>query len=103
MKEEYSFPLDEEGKNIIRVVKVYGKGLVDITVVYYTIKEGRAVPLVTYDLSHGFAHRDIRYLPEKDRRRKKEIRVNSLEEFLKMAIDDIWRNWRRYLKEYEER
>ena len=77
MKEEYSFPLDEEAS--------------------------KAIPLVTYDLSHGFAHRDIRYLPEKDRRRKKEIRVNSLEEFLKMAIDDIWRNWRRYLKEYEER
>ena len=100
---KYSFPLDEEGKNIIRVVKVYGKGLVDITVVYYTIKESKAIPLVTYDLSHGFAHRDIRYLPEKDRRRKKEIRVNSLEEFLNMAIDDIWRSWRRYLKEYEER
>ncbi len=102
MKEEYSFPLDNEGKNLIRVIKVYSKGLVDITVVYYTIKEGRAIPLVTYDMTHGFAHRDIRYLPKKDKRRKKEIKTKSIEEFLDIAIDDILKNWRRYLREYEE-
>ncbi len=41
MKEEYSYPLDEEGRNIVRVIKTYDKGLVDVTVVYYTIKEER--------------------------------------------------------------
>ncbi len=103
MKEEYSFPLDEEGRNIVRVIKVYRKGLVDTTVVYYTIKKGKATPLVTYDLAHGFAHRDVRYLPEGDKRRKKEMEIRTLEEFLDTAIDDIWQNWRKYLKEYEER
>lgn len=47
-------------------------------------------------------HRDIRYLDEKDKRRKTEIKTMSLEEFLDTALDDIYVNWRRYLKEFEE-
>jgi hypothetical protein len=66
-------------------------------VIYYTVDEGKEVPLVTYDLAHEFPHRDIRYLDRKDKRRKKEFRASPDELHV---IEDIDSNWRRYLKEY---
>jgi hypothetical protein len=80
----------------------FDKGLVDVLVVYYTKQGDESIPLVTYDTAHGFLHRDIRYLDEKDKRRKKEINAKNLEEFYQIAMEDISTNWRRYLKEYME-
>ncbi|MEE8359138.1 MAG: hypothetical protein V3R82_06985 [Candidatus Hydrothermarchaeales archaeon] len=96
---EYTYPLDNEFNNYIKAILAYDKGLEDIVVIYYTIDEGREVPLVTYDLAHGFPHRDIRFLDKKDKRKKKEFRA-SPEELHSIAIDDINSNWKRYLKEY---
>jgi len=39
----------------------------------------------------------------KDKRRKKKLEVKDLEEFLDIALEDISRNWRKYLEEFEER
>ncbi len=99
-KEEFEIALDESGKNLIHVLLEYEKGLSDVTVIYYTILGGEEIPLVTYDTAHGFPHRDLRYLDEKDKRRKKEIRVMSMEEFYKLAVKDIQTNWRGYLREF---
>ncbi len=94
--------MDDTGHNLMKVIKTYEKGLVDLVVVYYTIKGKDRKPLVTYDLAHGFPHRDIRYLDDRDKRKKKEIETTDLEEFLETALDDITKNWRRYLKDFEE-
>lgn len=100
--EEYDIPLDSEGINLVRTVMIFDKGLTDVTVIYYTYEEGESVPLVTYDTSHGFPHRDIRYLNEKDKRKKREISAKNPEEFYQIAIEDITANWRKYLREYKE-
>jgi hypothetical protein len=100
--EEYDIPLDNACMNMLRVIKTYEKGLVNLVVVYYTIRGGEKIPLITYDMAHGFPHRDIRYLEDKDKRKKKEINVEGLEDFLNTAIEDITGNWRRYLKEFRE-
>lgn len=96
---EYTYPLDNEFNNYIKVILTYNKGLGDMVVIYYTVDEGREVPLVTYDLVHGFPHRDIRYLDNKDKRKKKEFRALPVE-LHSIAIDDISSNWKLYLKEY---
>ncbi len=101
-KEEYDIPLDPEGINLARTVMVFDKGLADVTVIYCTYEGGESIPLVTYDTSHGFPHRDIRYLDEKDKRKKREIPAKDLEEFYQIAIEDIVNNWRRYFREYKE-
>jgi len=92
--EEYDIPLDAVGKNLLRVIKTYEKGLADLVVIYYTIQENEKIPLITYDLAHGFPHRDIRYLDDGDKRKKKEIDVKGMEEFLDVAMEDIINNWR---------
>jgi len=79
----------------------FEKGLKDLAVIYYTTRGEKEIPLVTYDLAYGFPHRDIRYLPEKDSRRKKRFEV-SIEEFYSMGLDDITQNWRKYLEEYRK-
>ncbi len=80
----------------------FDKGLIDVSVVYYTLEGDESIPLVTYDTAHGFLHRDLRYLDEKDKRKKKEIHAKNLKEFYQMAVEDIDTNWRRYLMEYKE-
>jgi len=100
-KVEYTYPLDVESKNYIRVIMVFEEGLKDMVVVYYTVQGEEEIPLITYDLSHGFPHRDIRYLDEKDKRRKKKFEV-PIDEFHSLALDDINQNWRRYLDEYKK-
>lgn len=99
---EYEYQLDTEGRNYIKVMLHYEKGLKDVTVIYYTEHRGVRVPLVTYDTVHGYPHRDIRYLDEHDKRRKKRLDVKSLEEFYRAARENIASNWRRYLKEFKE-
>lgn len=99
---EYEYQLDPEGKNHIKVVLRYGRGLEDVKVIYYTEQEGERIPLVTYDTAHGYPHRDIRYLDEQDKRRKKEISAKDLEEFYIKAREDIASNWKRYLQEFKE-
>lgn len=47
-------------------------------------------------------HRNLRYLDEKDKRGKKVIEAKSLEEFYKIAMEDISTNWRKYRREYKE-
>lgn len=100
-KVEYAYPLDTESKNYIRIIMEFEEGLKDLVIIYYTTEGEEEVPLVTYDLAHGFPHRDIRYLDEKDKRRKKRFGV-SMDEFYSIALDDINQNWRRYLDEYRK-
>ncbi len=61
-QEDYELHLDESRAHRLRVVRKFGKGLEDFAVVYVFIENGHAKDLVTYDLAHGFAHRDLRFL-----------------------------------------
>jgi hypothetical protein len=57
-------------------------------------------PILRYDASHGFAHRDVYETP----RRKRKERIDlSLPETLTLADRDIDRNWGRYVEAFRER
>lgn len=57
-------------------------------------------PILRYDASHGFAHRDVYETPE--RKRKERISL-SLPEALTLADRDIDRSWSRYVDAFKER
>lgn len=101
--QSYEYNLDEKSRTFVHVILTFEKGLRDFVVVLYTIEEGKKIPLVTYDRAHGFAHRDIRFLDEKDKRKKKPLPGIALEEQLDEALADVHKNWRRYLEEYKRR
>ena len=99
-EEVFEFPLDEELKHFVRVVKRFEKGLESFVVVYYVLEGEKRVPLVTFDLCHGFPHRDLRFLPAGEKRRKKLLEGKRLEALVEEALDDVYRNWRKYFDEY---
>lgn len=96
-------PLDENQLHWKRLIKRFAQGLVGYAIIYYVIEEGNHVPLVTYDTSHGFPHRDLRYLERGDKRRKKEISARTLEEAFDISDEDLERNWMNFFAEYERK
>lgn len=56
-------------------------------------------PIVRYDCSHGFFHRD-RLHPD-GRQDKEELFFSSLAEGLSYAVQDIKDHWERYRAEYD--
>ena len=57
-------------------------------------------PILPYDASHGFAHRDVYETPQ----RKRKERINlDLPEALTLADRDIDRDWPRYVEAFRER
>ncbi len=57
-------------------------------------------PILRYDASHGFAHRDVYETP--GRKRKERINLD-LPEALTLADRDIDRNWERHVEAFRER
>ncbi|MEK6954901.1 MAG: hypothetical protein AABX01_07860 [Candidatus Micrarchaeota archaeon] len=101
MKEEYSeYPLDFEGLHFVRIIARYEKGLADFVVIYFAIERNGRMPLVTYDSSHGFFHKDLRYLPRGSIGRKMKLPDFSVKDLLAFAIEDVHRNWQKYYSEY---
>ncbi len=100
-EEIFDYPLDESGRHFVWVCRRFGSiGLEDFVVVYYILADGRNIPLVTYDLAHGFAHRDLRFLSLGDRNRKIPMHGTSLSEVLGNALADVHANWEKYFEKY---
>lgn len=90
-----------EDKNVIKIIQRSSKGLQDYIVIYYTIEKGENIPLVTYDLTHGFPHRTLDTLMRGTRGGKKRFPTAPMKELLEEAMVDIYENWRRFLQEYK--
>lgn len=99
-EESYEEVLDEEGRHRIYVSKHYEHGLAGFVLVYFVIENGSNMEIATWDCAHGFAHRDLLYLPEDDKRRKLALSPAPLGEQFDEALDDVYRNWRRYYEEF---
>ncbi|MFH0835733.1 MAG: hypothetical protein V1834_01060 [Candidatus Micrarchaeota archaeon] len=97
---DFEIPLDDDRCHFVFVAMKFGAGLEDYVIVYYAVEGGRRVPLVCFDLSHGFPHKDLRYLPKKDKRRKQRLAPKPLQELFDESLEDIRSNWRRYYEEY---
>lgn len=74
-------------------VRVKGNVL-QFMVQYETQFGGKWYPVVRYDTSHGFAHRDI--LDIKGRKTKTPIFIDDFNEALTFAEYDIRSNWKFY-------
>ena len=100
MGEEESWNLlDDSGVHVLRVIAKYERGLRDFVIVY-SVKEGdKDEVLARFDCAHGFAHRDLAYLPRNHKGKKVPVEGVTMKEKMARALDDVKRNWARYYLE----
>ena len=72
--------------------------VVDFSVQYETLINGKWFPVVRYDTAHGFAHRDIFRI--KGEKRKTPIFVGDKNDALTFAENDIKDNWEVYKQRF---
>ena len=100
MTKSYIFMLTDKDRK--RHEHAVEKGKITGFVVQYEILfEEDWLPIVRYDTSHGYAHKDL--LNPDGSEEKIFIGVTSLNEALVMADMDINENWERYKERYFRR
>jgi len=74
----------------------------DLIVQLETQIEEKWIPVVRYNYSHGFPHRDL--IPTDGRKIKEKIDETDLSKVVTIAIDELKHNWMKYLRRcgYEE-
>lgn len=100
--ETRSFEVDYDSDNRRRVLftKDYGR-IVEFVVQLETYLDGRWKPVVRYDSSHGFPHRDLYDRQGRKVRAHEELRAcTTNEETLTFAVQDVNENWQRYLLQF---
>ncbi len=99
---EFTKAITVDGNDRLRVRIAAKKGVVTDVVVQYEarIKE-KWHPIVRYDCSHGFFHRDM--LNFKGEGEKKVIPINNLKDALTYAEQDIMDRWEWYRERFKRR
>lgn len=99
-KVEFVIPFSLEDRYRHFHYRVKGK-VIDFTVQYETLIKETWFPVVRYDSSHGFAHRDL--INKDGKKRKTPLFITDKNEALTFAENDIKDNWEvykiRFLKE----
>lgn len=91
--------LDDNELERLRLRIKTDKGeVIDIVVQYETLLNEKWTPIVRYDCAHGFFHRDLLY--PKDEKEKQTININSLDDALNYAEQDIKDRWEFYKERY---
>jgi len=80
-----------------RIVIEKGK-IIDMLVQYETILNNKWTPIVRFDCTHGFFHRDI--INPNGSQEKKKIEVYNLEYAFSFARQDIEDRWKWYKEHY---
>ena len=75
--------------------------VVDVTIQYETLHQAKWIPIVRYDCSHGFFHRDV-LLPSGGKE-KEAIAIERLEDALSYAEQDLRDRWESYKQRYMRR
>ena len=96
----FIYPLSEELGDRLRVTASLKKGgIVKFVVQYEAFIVGQWRPVVRYDTSHGFAHKDIiHYKGEED---KQPLYFQDFKIALTFAIQDLKTSWKWYRMAYE--
>ncbi len=93
--------LSEEKEDRIRVTAQKEKGkILKFVVQYEAIIKHKWCPIVRYDTSHGFAHKDIIYPDGK--KEKQPLYFQTFNAALTFAIQDIKILWKWYRIAYEK-
>lgn len=89
---EFTKEIGPDGDERLRVRIIVKKGVIKDVVVQYESKiMDKWQPLVRYDCSHGFFHRDI--LTPKGETTKQAIAIENLKDALTYAEQDIRDRW----------
>lgn len=78
--------------------KYIGKWIVGFCVQLELLIENKWVPVIRYDTSHGFAHRD--YIHPDGRIEKMPINIKNFNDALTFSENDIKANWKLYRKKF---
>ena len=78
----------------------FKSAVLNFVVQYETRVSGKWLPVVRYDTTHGFAHRDV--LDRKGNKRKTPIFARNYNEALTYAEYDIRSNWKLYKQRFTE-
>lgn len=97
---QFTLLLTLEDRRRRRHIAEKGK-ILKFSVQYETKVKGRWYPVVRYDTAHGYAHKHVFY-PD-GRQRKSRMQIVNYNLALKVAEDDVRRNWPRYKGQYFER
>jgi hypothetical protein len=96
----FIYPLSEEDEDRLRVVAQKHKGqVVRFVVQYEALINDNWRPIVRYDTSHGFAHKDIiHYTGEMD---KQPLFFQNFNIAFTFAVQDLKTSWKWYRMAYE--
>ena len=100
MKEtSYQKFLDEFEHEKVRIMIHTEKGnLVDIVVQYESFINNKWSPVVRYDCSHGFFHRDV--MKPNGEKEKQVLSISTLKDALNYAEQDIKDRWEFYRERF---
>lgn len=103
MKEiSYQKFLDDNECERLRIKIHSEKGqLVDIVIQYESFIKNKWHPIVRYDCSYGFFHRDI--MKPTGEKEKQAITISSLKDALNYAEQDIKDRWEFYKERYSKK
>ncbi len=98
---EFTKKLSPEGDNRLRIQIIIGKGeITDVVVQFESKIKDKWYPIVRYDCSHGFFHRDL--LNPKGEKTKQLIPINNLKNALTYAEQDIKDRWEWYKERFKK-
>jgi hypothetical protein len=98
MKEvEFVVPFSQRDRYRHCHVRLKGR-VIDFSVQYETFLNGEWIPVVRYDTSHGFAHRDL--MDRKGQTRKTPLFIADMTDALTFAESDIRDNWEIYRERF---
>ena len=101
-EKEFTKELTPDGDDRLRIrIKTERGKIVDIVVQYESRVKEKWYPIVRYDCSHGFFHRDI--LTPKGEKIKQAIPINNLKDALTYAEQDIKDRWEWYKENFKRR
>jgi hypothetical protein len=99
---EFESYLDKSGFERIRVKLKLDKGEVtDVVYQYESYINGKWMPIVRYDCSHGFFHRDLLY-PDGGKE-KYSIGIDDLKVASKYAEQDLKDRWEWYRERFNKK
>lgn len=98
---EFLYPLSGSGNDRLRVKAFKEHGaVIGFTVQYEALIGGQWKPIVRYDTSHGFAHKDL--LHPSGREEKQPLYFPDYNLAFTFAIQDLKIAWTWYRRAYEE-
>ena len=99
-EKEFTKDLSSDGDDRLRIKITTKKGQVMEVVVQYESKiKDKWYPVVRYDTSHGFFHRDL--LNPKGEETKKVIPIENLTDALTYAEQDLEDRWEWYKEKFK--